>query len=775
MMNRTEKQQVTLVLGAFVLGLLSVAPSGAQPQDEEIRQTVARISYLAGNVSYARGDDPDQWQAADLNVPLTIGDRIYTGDDGRVELQVHGGFFVRLGPQSDLAALNLTDDTKQWSLRGGTAVFHVRRIGENEVFEIDTPNAAITFERTGQYRLDVDAEGNSRVAVLSGRALAAAGGGQVPLNAGDEMDIDGIDSPRYDVVAIRQPDTFDLWVRERDRRFDKVRSYEHVQADIAGAADLDEYGRWERVPQYDWAWTPTVVEAGWQPYRTGHWVWQDPWGWTWVAAEPWGWAPYHYGRWVVSSSRWYWVPVGPSVRVASYAPALVAFTGGGPGWSASVTAGGGGFIGWFPLAPRDPFNPWWGRRASAEVNVNVTNVTYVNRTYITVVNHNTFVSGGVVSTNIVRDSAVVTTVMRAPVIGGTLPIVPTTASLRLAVRPGLAAPQRPQQAVAARAVVVRVAPPPPPPTFRAKVDVIQRNNGAPVAAATAAKMATEDRSAPRPVAVRPATGEQGRMTLTPKTDNARRRPPEPVAPARGRPPAGPEGAPVPGTQPPSVSRPPSGQPPTIERGRPPEENARPTVAKPPENQRQRPAPPQEQPDRGRRLETPAPGAQPTPVPRPPSGQPPTVERGRPPEENARPTVAKPPENQRQRPAPPQEQPDRGRRLETPAPGAQPTPVPRPPSGQPPTVERGRPPEENARPTVAKPPDNQRQRPVATPRPQEQPERPAAERPERGRPNAGPPPQPAPESQKEKPKEKEKEKEKPKEKEKSKEKPTPPSS
>ena len=297
--------------------------------DPDIQQTVARISLVTGNdVSFSRGDDPENWQPADLNVPMTLGDRVWTGDDGRIELQVHGGSVVRLAGRTDLQALNLTGSMKQFSLSLGTASFQVRRLADDEVFEVDTPNTAVTFERPGDYRVDVDNDGNTRVQVRRGRAIAAAGGGQVALSAGDEMDIDGIDAPRYDIVAVPRPDGWDQWVAQRDQQLAQARSYTYVTADIAGVEDLDQYGRWQQIPEYGWTWSPISVEAGWAPYRAGRWIWQDPWGWTWVAAEPWGWAPYHYGRWVFYGSRWCWVPVGPPVRAVAYSPALVAFVGG---------------------------------------------------------------------------------------------------------------------------------------------------------------------------------------------------------------------------------------------------------------------------------------------------------------------------------------------------------------------------------------------------------------------------------------------------------------
>ncbi len=238
--------------------------------DPDIQQTVARISLIAGNdVSFSRGDDPENWQPADLNVPMTLGDRVWTGDGGRIELQVHGGSVVRLAGRTDLQALNLTGSMKQFSLTLGTASFQVRRLADDEVFEVDTPNTAVTFERPGDYRVDVDDDGNTRVQVRRGRAMAAAGGGQVALSAGDEMDVDGTERPRYDIVAVPRPDGWDQWVAQRDQQLAQARSYTYVTADIAGVEDLDQYGRWQQIPEYGWTWSPISVEAGWAPYRAG--------------------------------------------------------------------------------------------------------------------------------------------------------------------------------------------------------------------------------------------------------------------------------------------------------------------------------------------------------------------------------------------------------------------------------------------------------------------------------------------------------------------------
>ena len=530
----TRYRALVALLGVVAFACISQAQrsdSEYVPQTDDIRQTVVRVAYLSGEVSYNRGDDPDAWQPASLNFPMTLGDRLYAARNSRVELQTEGGT-IYLAPQTDFAALNLTDDVQQFSLGMGTASFRIRRIDAGESFEIDTPNSAVTFDRPGEYRIDVDIDGNTRVIVNRGYAYVAAAGGEVALEAGHLMAIDGIDSPVYDVTSLPRADSWDVWVTSRSRRFIDTSARGFVNASISGVEDLNEYGGWSDVPGYGMCWSPANVSADWRPYRAGRWAWQDPWGWSWVSNEPWGWAPYHYGRWVNSRSRWYWVPVRPDVRTVRYAPALVVFVG-GPGFSLSVSAGGGGrgdegrYVGWFPLAPRETFVPWWGSGARATT---VTNLTYVNRTYVTVVNQNTFVSGAPVGSNVIRDARTVREISTSPVVQGPIQVVPLPSAIRPSTQSAGSAP-RPPAATLNRAVVTRLAPPPAPPLFRDKANLIRENRGAPVAPAEAARLPLASR-ATRPT--RSVVVEGGRIALVPK--NAQGVGPAPVPVTRVLPP-----------------------------------------------------------------------------------------------------------------------------------------------------------------------------------------------------------------------------------------------
>jgi hypothetical protein len=540
----SERRLVTLFTAFFVVALYVPVLAAQEEEEETADQSVARVAFLQGKATYNRGDDPDNWQPAPLNFPLTTGDRFWTARDSRTELQTAAGL-VLLAPETDLSVLNLTDDVSQLSMGAGTASFRIRHLAADDSFEVAAPNAAVTFKRAGYYRIDVDASGNTRVSVFRGAASVAAAGGLVRLEAGDAIHVEGIDAPQYDVTDVPRPDSWDRWVESRASRFRQARPLPQEAAGPAGLEDLEEYGRWEEIPSYGRVWTPAAVEVGWAPYRDGSWVWRDPWGWTWVSAEPWGWAPYHYGRWVLWSSRWYWVPDPPSVRVR-WAPAYVGFVGGGPGWSVSVGVGGG-YVGWFPLAPREPFVPWWGRRR-ADVNVHVTNVTYVNRTHVTVVNQNTFVSGAPVARHVVRDREVVQRVSTAPVTRGPLPVAPSRASLHVAspaASPVVAAPPRPPAPVLSRSVVSRMPQPPAPKPFR---DLHETDSPPPAVGAPRPPARTEARRAQpiQPVEpVRPAPAPEAkapppaRPSPIPETRRAQPARPVPVPESKAAQPARP--------------------------------------------------------------------------------------------------------------------------------------------------------------------------------------------------------------------------------------------
>ena len=79
MKSRLRPASLFAVAAILLASLPAAAQSDSGYQDDGIRQSVARISYFEGAVSFNRGDDPDGWQLASVNYPVTLGDRIWTG------------------------------------------------------------------------------------------------------------------------------------------------------------------------------------------------------------------------------------------------------------------------------------------------------------------------------------------------------------------------------------------------------------------------------------------------------------------------------------------------------------------------------------------------------------------------------------------------------------------------------------------------------------------------------------------------------------------------
>lgn len=322
---------------------------------------VGRIAELQGTVQWFDGEE-GRWREAERNRPLTAGDRLATAADARAELRV-GSTVLRLDGGSELEVLRLDDDRMVFQLHAGRLALRVRSRELAEEITLVTAEARLVPLRAGHYRLD-RVDDNTRAGVWRGE-LRVLGDGAPVLTEGERVELwregRGDEAARTLRHARLRPldDTFAAWVlREDALETPQSVAQRHVSPELTGAEALDRHGRWERHPEFGVVWLPLAVQPGWAPYRHGRWAWVRPWGWTWIDAAPWGFATSHYGRWLHWGGRWAWVP-GPYTPRPAYAPALVAWVGGGNGsvsWSVQV---GVPLVGWVPLAPGDVFWPWF--------------------------------------------------------------------------------------------------------------------------------------------------------------------------------------------------------------------------------------------------------------------------------------------------------------------------------------------------------------------------------------------------------------------------------
>ena len=174
-MEKIMKGKILRMLALVTAGIILTTFGLAQ---ERVKATASADKYLisakAGGVNYAEGEVTVSRKEGRSGLlmrrdDLEIGDRVETGANGRVEVLLNPGSYLRLGANSSFEFKTTSLDDLQIRVDRGTAMFEVFAANDFRV-TIETPKGTASLIESGVYRLNVLNDGRAEIDVFDGKA-----------------------------------------------------------------------------------------------------------------------------------------------------------------------------------------------------------------------------------------------------------------------------------------------------------------------------------------------------------------------------------------------------------------------------------------------------------------------------------------------------------------------------------------------------------------------------------------------------------------------------
>ena len=209
--------------GALAFGQSQTARpvSGDTDKDKTVRSIAGDkwvITAEAGGVNFVEGDVNIVRLAGKSGRLLKgdsvdVGDRVSTSSDGRAEILLNPGSYVRLAGDSEFEFKSTALEDLKIKVNKGSLIFEVFATDDFRV-SVEGPNGKYDLIDTGVYRVDVMADGNSRLEVWKGKALA----GDTKIKGGRAMTSEEAVAAKFDRD---EKDEFELWSRSRAKELAK--------------------------------------------------------------------------------------------------------------------------------------------------------------------------------------------------------------------------------------------------------------------------------------------------------------------------------------------------------------------------------------------------------------------------------------------------------------------------------------------------------------------------------------------------------------------------
>lgn len=255
------------------------------------------ISAKAGGVNYVDGrvvTTRREGRSGQLlkGDDLEIGDIVSTGADGRAEILLNPGSYMRIGRETEFSFVSTSLDDLRIKLTSGSAVFEI--IADNDFnVEVIAPKGSINMVKSGVYRIDVLPDGAANVSVWKGTALA--GRSKTEVNSGRTASVTSEAS-----IAAKfdrdDKDDLDTWSKQRAKELTKINA--GLQRKVLRDSLINSFNgrRWNMYDSFGlWVFDPMRSFWCFMPFGYG---WGSPYGFG-----------YGYDFWSIGMPHWiYYAP-----------------------------------------------------------------------------------------------------------------------------------------------------------------------------------------------------------------------------------------------------------------------------------------------------------------------------------------------------------------------------------------------------------------------------------------------------------------------------------
>jgi len=302
-MPTPSPSKVTFVLLAVAVCLLLALPALADSQAR-----IVRLSDVQGSVQIDKNTGLG-FEEAFINLPITQGTQLRTGDRGRAEVEFEDGSSMRLTPATTVqfGKLSLSDSGQRISeinLVQGMA--YVNWLGKDDL-SLNFSHETISLDRPAHFRVDTSAQ-VADLAVFKGDVDVEGPSGKLAVEKKKTATFDIADNDTSSMSNKIQEAPLDSWDKEAISYHDQYAKNNNSPYGY-GISDLNYYGAYQSVPGYGMMWQPYFTGVGWDPFMNGAWGFYPGYGYMFASAYPWGWMPYRYGNWnFIPGFGWMWQP-----------------------------------------------------------------------------------------------------------------------------------------------------------------------------------------------------------------------------------------------------------------------------------------------------------------------------------------------------------------------------------------------------------------------------------------------------------------------------------